>query len=397
VLPFIDVSCPCGRTLRARVEQGGATIHCWDCGRTVPVPHQRLGKGRLARTFRDAAGRAVRPSAVLPLVGGAALLTAVLLVPRAGPWLALGVLAAAAWGYEGLIARTGLEPEPVPPPLPGREEPAVVDLSRPVPGPPPDRAANRVGVRVALAVAASVLLVAPQLVRNAGRTLPPEGYRFAPGVFGTMALAFAAGWLVMPLVVLLAHAHDRRGPLPVRLTLSALARHPLATIAAVLVAPLGLAAIEAALAGIAAYEGYLPVLVGDLFPPPRVETDGSGTHYYFDYDGETIVADYLLVDAAYYRAYPKGLRHGYTLTGTLPASLAEGSRARTWMRKYYLFLVPYLAVRIALTFLILTGLGLLMSVQARWLGAIASLDSRRPPALDAAPGAGRPTPLPSGT
>ena len=131
--------------------------------------------------------------------------------------------------------------------------------------------------RVLLGVAAAFVLVAPMLIRNRGQALPPEGA--TPGVLWLLALALA-GWLLMPVVLVAAYAHDRHGPLPPRLVLKSLARHPLATLAALLVVPLGLLATEVLVASFVWEQGQLPLMVADLFPPPRFEWEIDGRHLY---------------------------------------------------------------------------------------------------------------------
>jgi hypothetical protein len=89
------------------------------------------------------------------------------------------------------------------------------------------------------------------------------------------------------------------------------------------------------------------------------------------------------------RVYPRGLRRGFTLTGTIPASLSMGLlkvRVNPW--KYAVSPTSYLAMRIFLTVLILTGVGLLLTIQARWLGLIGATALRRPARVGA--GAGSP-------
>ncbi|MCP6756592.1 hypothetical protein NL533_33710, partial [Klebsiella pneumoniae] len=64
--------------------------------------------------------------------------------------------------------------------------------------------------------------------------------------------------------------------------------------------------------------------------------------------------------------------------GAIPASLSGG---QTFRIPPVLFLTSdthYFSVRCFLSLLILTGAGLLLTIQARWLGLVASLGSRRP-------------------
>jgi hypothetical protein len=330
----------------------------------VPYPDPR---GRLAQAFARAALDAVRPPTVVIVMLGSALVTATLVVPRFGPLLALGLLAPAAWGYAGQFrfgtagvaaVRAGLVLAP-----------EVVGVAQ-----VPTRR-ERV-VRAGLGVIAAAALVAPLVVRNQGYVLPPAASR--SHVLGGAGLALV-GWLLIPLLLLAVFAHDQNGSLPPRLTLAALARHPVTTLAALLAVPLGLLMIEAVLALIAWQQGQLPLMILDGFPPPTYERVEDGRQARFNYDGQVFVLMSTARDDALIPLYPRGLRRGFTLLGTIPLSLSVGlSEVREEARKFNVLPGHYLATRIALTFLILTGTGLLATVQARWLGLIAALDSHRP-------------------
>jgi hypothetical protein len=74
--------------------------------------------------------------------------------------------------------------------------------------------------------------------------------------------------------------------------------------------------------------------------------------------------------------YRSGLRRGFSLIGTIPGSLAIW-RARIEANLWLFKVAPekYLATRIALTFLVAWSVGTLLTIQARWLGLIAALDT----------------------
>jgi hypothetical protein len=320
---------------------------------------------------------AVLPPTAVVVALGAALITVALLVPSVGPLIALALVAGAAWGYvdqfrcgiAGALqrrARLVLAPETIPAAqVPTRRERAV---------------------RAGLGVLATAALVAPLVIRNQGHILPPAG---SPSqVLGGTGLALV-GWLVIPLLLLVVLAHDRNGSLPPRLTLAALARHPAATLAALLVVPLGLMMIEGLLALIAWQQGQLPLMILDGFPPPTFERTEDGRHAIFDYDGQVFDLKSTARDDELILLYPRGLRHGFTLLGTIPLSLSVGlTEVRAEPRKFNVLTGHYLATRIALTFLILAGTGVLLTVQGRWLGLVAALDSHRP--VTVAPAAGAP-------
>jgi hypothetical protein len=330
----------------------------------VPYPDQR---GRLAGAFVCAALGAVRPPTVVAVALGSALITATLLVPRVGPLVALGLLAVAAWGYAGQFrfgtagapdARAGLvlDPEAVPAAqVPTRKERVV---------------------RAGLGVLAAAALVAPLVIRNQGYILPPAAS--TSQVLGGAGLALL-GWLMIPVLLLVVFAHDQNGSLPPRLTLAALARHPASTLTALLVVPLGLMMIEALLALITWQQGQLPLMILDGFPPPTFERAEDGRHAVFNYDGQVFDFKTTARDDEVNRLYPRGLRRGFTLLGTIPLSLSVGLfEVREEPRRFNVLPGHYLTTRIALTFLILTGTGLLLTIQARWLGLVAALDSHRP-------------------
>jgi hypothetical protein len=374
----IHVDCPCGRTLRAQPDQAGTLIQCWNCKTELVVPHPDQS-ARLARSMFDEATELLRSPALLFILAGAILLTAALMVPRAGLLLALTLLAASVSGYGAVLGATGRR-------LSHREAatapPTAVVVSALDPAPDQDEEIEQPPAWAALArgllgVAAALAFAAPFLIRNRGHALPPEGP--TPGVPWLLVLALA-GWLLVPLVLATAYAHDRHGPLPPRLVLKSLGRHPLATLAAILAVPLGLIATEALLALFVWEQGQLPLMVADLFPPPRFEWENDGRHLYFNYDGSSIDTNLSAATSSVVPLYPRGLRRGFTLLGTIPPSLSVGLlevRAIPWM--YEVRPWTYLITRVVLTVLILLAIGILFTLQARWLGLIAAVDPRRRP------------------
>src|SRR5450759_3680242 len=82
---FIEVNCPCGRTLRAGFESAGATIQCWQCKAAVPVPIPKtpmLAARVLLRAFRDVFAWSILGAVAL----GVAALVFLLVLPLPG-WL----------------------------------------------------------------------------------------------------------------------------------------------------------------------------------------------------------------------------------------------------------------------------------------------------------------------
>jgi hypothetical protein len=164
------------------------------------------------------------------------------------------------------------------------------------------------------------------------------------------------------------------------MALTALARHPLAVLAALLIVPLGLAAAEGIVALCAWQQGQLPLMVVDLFPPPKVDYEVNGKHLYFDYDGIRINTPVAASIEPVVAVYPVGFRRGFTLSATIPPSLSMGLLGvRCNPFAYEVPPLAYLAMRILATALILSIAGAVLMVQARWLGLITALDARRPP------------------
>jgi CheY-like chemotaxis protein len=383
---FIYANCRCGRTLRARVDQAGTAIRCWSCGGNVTVPHPRV-TGRLAWALAESVPRSLSLPTVVAVLAVAVLISAALVVPVAGLWLALGVCVAAAWWYGRSIRESGLAAwgRLLPPRAAGGDASGAAD------GTPGPGLLARVWWLV-LSVLSVAALVAPLAIRNGGGALPEVGDPFPPPGARVWAAVALLGWLVMPLLLVTTFAHDRRGRLSPVAALAALVRHPAATLAALLILPLGLLVMEGLIASAAWQQGSLPLLVSDLYPPPQFVSRQNGAHLVFNYDG--IVKDRLFLQFSEEASsvYWLGMRRGYTLTGTLPASLTTGITARMSPELFRTTEEIYFGVRFFLSVLILTGTGLLLAIQSRWLGVTASLGSRRKgllsgayPALAAAP------------
>src|SRR4051794_30336261 len=110
------------------------------------------------------------------ILAGATVFTAVLLVPRAGPWLALVLLAVASfWGYGGQVSAGAPGPSPLEDENEASTAPPASDAEVEETVAPRPRRALLLLARGVLALAASPTLVAPLLVRNRGYALPPAG------------------------------------------------------------------------------------------------------------------------------------------------------------------------------------------------------------------------------
>src|SRR5262249_4749259 len=149
-------------------------------------------------------------------------------VPLAGAWLGFALLAAAAWMYQVQVARRS---EDVRPPLTGQGPLPEPDLGGAAENGRPYQPAPR-GV---LSVGAAAGPGSPWLARNGGHLL----YRnqVGAGSFPLEVAAAVAGWVVLPLLLLAANARDGFRPMPLPQVARAVARHPLATLAALAIFP----------------------------------------------------------------------------------------------------------------------------------------------------------------
>jgi hypothetical protein len=345
-------------------------IRCWECKGEVPVPYPNQS-GRLARAMVDSTAELFQSLEVVVILAGALLITLALMVPEYGLGLGLALFAVAALGYGAQIRSAARDPL--------LESIDTIPLKAPAEPEPDDERETPRGTVIArgcLAVIGALALVLPAFIRNRGHVLPPSGpvSRVLPLVALSLAL-----WLIMPLVLFTANAHDRHGPLSLRLALAALRRHLLAGLVALLVVPLALLVTEGLVALIALQQGQLHLMVVDLFPPPRVVFPEGFQHFYFQYDRLEIDKPFRKSLQSLSAVYPSGLRHGFTLTAAIPASLSQGlGSVRMSPEAYEVGSTAYLTWRIILTALILSFAGIALCVQARWLGLIAAVDARRP-------------------
>jgi hypothetical protein len=340
---FIFFSCPCGRTLRATKDQAGTEVPCWNCQRTHVVPVPGTGK-HLAREWFDGAGDFLRFESLFRFLVGGLVIASALVIPVVGTALGLTLLALAAGLYPEVVRRSG-----------GRNTAAA---------PGPDWRA-----RVSCIIWGPVLalgLTSPILLRHV--VMDRYGLLLSWRGRGVAAVA-AACWLTLPLMVMLTSAGDRTNPRPVGRVLGALWRHPWATSAALLVLPVGMFALEALLVGASLEQDWFPYLVLDQFPNPASDRVALRLENDFSLDPNFTPLSF------YWGIYIHGLKLGYTLIGALPAALPRGPvvRARPWFTLVSDWHYP--AVRALHSALILSGVGVLAAIQARWLGLIATVDS----------------------
>jgi hypothetical protein len=344
---YIELKCKCGRTLRARKEQGGTTVRCWDCQADVMVPRVRTGDKLARESLRSARGVLVAESFAW-IALGAVVLTCALAIPFVGLPLGVGLILAASPLYCRAIERSGLRGTSA----------SVVACSR---------SREETKQQWVMSMVVSAGLMAPLVLRH----LVMDGAGLFLGIGGVgVALVALSCWLVLPLLLLGFSACDCAGAVGFRQALRATLKHPLATASALLVLPLGLIVFEFVLIGCTAYFSWFGALVSDLFPGPGIHGNtvvfGRGVFY----------APGSSFETSLWR-YSDGLHQGYTLLGAIPASLPRGvhTSMTKWLLNLDLWL--YLAVRMFLSCLIFMAVGSVLAVQARWLGLIPSIDSPR--------------------
>ena len=357
---FVYATCRCGRAIRAKPEQAGSAVRCWGCGLPVLIPREGEGR-RLATGFRHLIREAFRAESFVLLLAGSLALAAAVAVPKAGPWLGLAIVTAAAWRYQSLVRDGG--------------DPGSGDA----------RGLGGLGttlLRVALGVVATLALVAPFVVRNGGRTLPAPLRAPGPGT-GTAALLATLGWFAVPLLLAAFNGRDRNGAIgPGRAALG-LARHPLATAVALLALPATLLLIEPVLAAFVWWQGQLPLLVTDIFPPPRIDSRLNGAHMVYIYDGLVIERIFTEDPSEILPVYLSGLRRGFTLVGTIPGSLFPRNEVIVYPEWFHSSPPVYVAFRGVMAVLIVSVVGAVLSAQARMLGLIVSVGAGRPGAGNA--------------
>ena len=288
-----------------------------------------------------------------------------LLLPVVGVPLAFGLLAIGAFFYQGAIDEAGAFSDTFGSGS-GREEIGGDDGG----------SAAALALRIGLAVLASLAFVAPFAIRNGGRLLIGDP-RHA-GSFSGM-LAALGGWAVLPIVLVCAHARDRRGPIPVGFAARTLTRHPIATLLALALVPLGVVAVELFVASLAIEQGVLSLFITDLFPTPGLEFNANGTFHRFNYDGVILRDAYAHGSNLSMFVYFAALRHGHTLCADLPFSLATPWQSLRMDPSFYqLSAELYLAIRCVFSALIFITIGVFLSIQARCLGVIAAIDAALP-------------------
>lgn len=324
---FLEVKCPCGRMLRAPVESAGSTIQCWSCKAAVPVPvprDRRLAGRVLLRGMRDV----FNTRTLAAVAVGGVLLTFLLLLPIPGPARALLVLGVAGLGYGEVIRRGELSSM---------------------------RTAGKV-VRGVVTVPLAALGMVPWLFVKDGEGLVRPPVLTATGLAVAAVLAF-----VVPVVLVLVWA-----PRP-RAALVSLVRHPVATVAAIAMLPVGLALVELVAVGMTSWLAFLSFYVMDLYP------HGDHIHARFGISHGGNYTSIYVVDSNHLRLYAHYLTHGIPLAVALPASLGASHDINMTPWSMDQSSVGYLAVRMAHTAVILAAALFALALQGHCLALLARL------------------------
>jgi hypothetical protein len=319
----------------------GQEISCWECHRMVhvPVPHSAE---RAYGTIREGLQDVLEPRWLGVLFLGAAAYVGVLCIPSIGVPLSTVVLFLGALSYGELIRQCGTDYWD------------FDDWKRP----------GRLLARWGVALVFALCVAAPML-------LSPGGFGHVPR-FSTLGVlvAFLLA-LVLPLAMFLAYARDEHGPLRWRRGGSVLLRYPLATTLALLLVPLGFVATEMVVTLLMAWFGSFRYLLLELFP---------GSEYFAEQYGIPKFGNYTRPywpDMHFFHLYLRRLHQGFCFTTALPASLSAKTFVIGSVWTLELIDSDYLRIRAIYSQLVTVLLFLVLAVQARWLGAMSTLDSKR--------------------
>jgi hypothetical protein len=224
--------------------------------------------------------------------------------------------------------------------------------------------------RALLCLGAGTALVLPLIIAVRG-DMPPRVTR--------QGLAIALGTtLLLPLVMLATYYPSGSFFGRLRVIGSMLRRHPKAVLASLLILPLSLIGIEALLIILTRATFTFPFLVLDLFPErPSIIVLFRVPYYMPSPDRKSWIGIMDASDTLVMHFYGDSLRHGYTLLGAIPASLALGTLTGYDSVNIWMWPEQYLAFRMFLTLLIVTAILSVLAIQARWLGLLSTIDARR--------------------
>ena len=208
-----------------------------------------------------------------------------------------------------------------------------------------------------------------------------SGYRHSPHWDLTGRAIAAGAWIVGPILMFWICARtidDRR--MGVLSGSKTLARHPVATLLALVIVPISLLLAEITITLVVYFAGHLPFYALDYMPMPLlaqrkeapVMYNGIPHYHMIDYRGYPV--------EMFEQGYINGIRDGYSFVGAMPASLSLPTRAGMDAEEAIGLIGPaYLAVRLLFIMTIVTSLLAGFAIQAHWLGAIPALERKKPP------------------
>ena len=339
----LSAKCPCGRVLRARLDQAGSAITCWDCHASVRVPIPAAPGDWVARLLKVGARQLVDARTCTLLAFGAILVTAGMLAP--GPGKRRG--RPRARPDDDRLWRTPPEGEP------GRL----------------DGTARRRGRREGLAGIAlpgggrGARPPADPRGRQGGRTEGHPGRARGRGAADRDAPGPHARDLWPRRDAPRAGGRGRRhGRTPPdgragRRSCSCRSRSS---------GSRSCSSVATRIGGTFAFM--------DARPLPQAPGRRGGLRRPLPRQGSNFR---LNADPSLLHVYVDAVRRGYTLIGAIPASLALGVSNGYDTTSIYINPNAYRTLRILFTLVIATGMLAALAVQARWLGLLATMDSRR--------------------
>ncbi len=342
---FIMVPCPCGRVLRARWDQVGTEIICWDCrrGTKVVVPLDRL---RLFEQMTRSVVSLFEQRESSGIVVAAGLLTLALIVPYAGLGLAMVVLVCGAAVVYG--DQIPLSPEP---------------------GTSSGPRWARIGRRMTWSRSLASLLFAagtilPLWVINAGLHRSPHLDRISLPIL-------ALSWTILPIVMALVFDESPTTGSGWWRRWSFLGNHPLVSVVVLAIVPLSLVVGEVVVAGIIYLEQLLPIFALEFMPIPGQPESRNGILFYDQVCYVNLPPDRFI------RGYFAGLGQGYSLVGSIPPSLSIATDANLNLDAVPMRHQNFYWIRVSLVFAISLILLLSSAVQARCLSVLVNAQGRR--------------------
>jgi hypothetical protein len=354
---YLHPKCRCGRELRAKPEQAGSQIICWDCHAPVRVPIPAAPGGWVARLLRMGAMQLLEARTFTLLIIGATIVTSALALPQLGArggrlirwlpisnpgiWLAGLALGLVMIGYGELLRR-------------GSEGDWTAKHS----------ISFRTRIwRGLVCLGSGLALILPLLLASSSRTIPRAT---------SAGLAIAAvPILLLPLVMLATYAE--RGTIRQRLSMigAMVERHPVAVLSSILILPLAVVVIEAIFFLLTWVYRPASFFMLDLCPQVGGVEKKWGVPFLLNQDFRG-ASDTLIMGV-----YGEQLGKGYSLIGAIPASLAMDISNRYDPYPIGLTSREYLLARILFTLYIVSVMLAALAVQARWLGLLSTMDSRR--------------------